>query len=124
MSRCKLLFTLLVFLLLSFAGASAIQAQTDETAELKNKAAELLKQTKYTEALPILEKIATLEPTDAETQFYLAFALIGQAKNTADTAARKALRVRARNAFIKAKSLGFKEPTSCVRPLELAVYQA
>ena len=110
MSRCKLLFTLLVFLLLSFAGASAIQAQTDETAELKNKAAELLKQTKYTEALPILEKIATLEPNDGETQFYLAFALIGQAKNTADTAARKALRVRARNAFIKAKSLGFKEP--------------
>jgi len=56
MSRCKLLFTLLVFLLLSFAGASAIQAQTDETAELKNKAAELLKQTKYTEALPILDR--------------------------------------------------------------------
>jgi len=78
MSRCKLLFTLLVFLLLSFAGASAIQAQTDETAELKNKAAELLKQTKYTEALPILEKIATLEPNDGETQFYLAFALIGE----------------------------------------------
>jgi tetratricopeptide (TPR) repeat protein len=69
-----------------------------------------MKQTKYTEALPILEKISTLQPNDGETQFFLGFALIGQAINIKDNAARKALRVRARNAFVKAKSLGFYEP--------------
>jgi tetratricopeptide (TPR) repeat protein len=112
MSRCKLLSKLLVFLLLSVAVPFAtIHAQTGESvAELKSKASELLKATKYTEALPVLEKIAALEPADGETQFYLAFALLGQSKNTKDDAARKALRVRARNAFVKAKALNFREP--------------
>jgi len=42
--------------------------------------------------------------------FYLGFALIGQANITADDATQRALRIRARNAFIKAKQLGLKEP--------------
>ncbi len=114
MSHPKLLVTLLVLILvfLSITLASpATQAQTNEsTAELKRQAAALMEQTKYTEALPILEKIATLEPNDGETQFYLGFALVGQAINTKDEATRKALRVRARNSFIKAKQLRFSEP--------------
>ena len=64
----------------------------------------------HTEALPVLEKIAALEPNDGETQFYLAFALLGQATNTKDDVARKGLRIRARNAFLKAKSLNFYDP--------------
>ena len=112
MSHRKLLVTLLVLLLFSLSVASpATQAQTDESVnDLKRRASELMKQNKYTEALPILEKIATLEPNDGETQFYLGFALVGQAANTKDDAARKAIRVRARKAFVKAKSLGFNEP--------------
>lgn len=86
-------------------------AQTGESLqELKQKASELTRQQKYTEALPILEKLAATEPDNAETQFYLGFALIGQANNTQDAAARKALRVRARSAFIKSKELGSQEP--------------
>src|SRR5687767_866496 len=100
---------LLVLIILSFNVAS--QAQTDESAnDLKRRAAELLKENKYTEALPILEKIATLQPNDGETHFYLGFALLGQAANTKDNAARKALRIRSRNAFMRAKSLEFNEP--------------
>ena len=110
MSHRKLLVALFVLLFSLTAALSAAQAQTDQNvADLKRQAGELLKQTKYTEALPILEKISKLEPEDAETQFYLGFALVGQAVNTKDNAARKALRVRARNAFIKAKSLGMSE---------------
>jgi tetratricopeptide (TPR) repeat protein len=110
MSHRKLLVLLLLSLLFSLASPTT-QAQTnDSAAELKRQASELMKQTKYTEALPILEKIATLEPNDGETQFYLGFALLGQAANTKDNVARKALRVRSRNAFVKAKSLGFQEP--------------
>jgi tetratricopeptide (TPR) repeat protein len=74
------------------------------------RANDLMEQNKYTEALPIFEKIAKLRPDDGKTQFFLGFALIAQAINTKDSAARKALRVRARNAFIKAKTLGFTEP--------------
>ena len=88
-----------------------IRAQTDESvAEWKQKAAALTKQQKYTEALPILEKLAIAEPSNAETHFYLGFALIAQANSTKDAAARKALRARARKAFIKSKELGIKEP--------------
>lgn len=78
--------------------------------ELKRKAAELIKAQRYTEALPILEKIAAAEPDDADTRFYLGFALIAQANNTGDAAARKALRARARESFLKAKALGNTEP--------------
>lgn len=105
MSHRKLLVTLLVLVLLPIAQA-ATQAQTEESAaELKRRAAVLMKESKFTEALPVLEKIVTLDPGDGQTQFYLGFALIGQAKNTKDNAARKALRIRARNAFLKAKEL-------------------
>jgi tetratricopeptide (TPR) repeat protein len=110
MSHRKLLVTLLTLLFLSFAIASPTQAQTGGTDELKRQANVLMKDNKYTEALPILEKIAAAEPNDGETQFFLAFALLGQAKNTKDDAARKTLRVRARQAFVKAKSFNFYEP--------------
>ena len=110
MSHRKLLVTLLTLLFLSVVITSPIQAQTEGTAELKRQASGLLKENKYTEALPLLEKIAAAEPNDGETQFYLAFALLGQAHNTKDGTTRKALRVRARQAFVKAKSLNYSEP--------------
>jgi tetratricopeptide (TPR) repeat protein len=114
MSHRKLLVLSLALLFLALFATVAspeIQAQTSESvAELRSRAAALMKETKYTEALPLLEKIATLQPNDGETQFYLGFALIGQATNTKDNATRKTLRIRARNAFVKAKSLGFSEP--------------
>jgi len=110
MSHQKLLVTLLTLLCLSVALASPTQAQTGDTAELRRQASGLLKENKYTEALPLLEKIAAAEPNDGETQFFLAFALLGQAHNTKDGATRKALRVRARQAFVKAKSLNYNEP--------------
>src|SRR5688572_4755958 len=110
MSHRKLLVTLITLLLLSVAVVTPTHGQTESTGELKRRASELLKENKYTEALPILEKIASAEPNDGETQFFLAFALLGQAQNTKDDVVRKALRVRARNAFVKAKSLKYDEP--------------
>ena len=102
---------LLLFLLLLPALSPPASAQGGEDiGALKQRAAELVKQTKYTEALPLLEKIAAAEPNDAQTQFFLGFALLGQATNTKEPAARKALRVRARAAFVRAKELGVREP--------------
>jgi tetratricopeptide (TPR) repeat protein len=101
-------------LLLCLAGSfycAPISAQTDESiAQLKEKALELTKQTKYTEALPLLEKIVIAEPGNAQMHFYLGFALIAQANNSKDLAQRKVLRLRARAIFIRAKELKVNEP--------------
>jgi tetratricopeptide (TPR) repeat protein len=60
--------------------------------------------------LPLLEKILQAEPKNAEMHFYLGFALIAKASTEKDPAARKALRVRARQAFIRTKELGNTDP--------------
>jgi tetratricopeptide (TPR) repeat protein len=98
-----------VFALLCTAPAAFGRAD-DSIAALKHQAEELVKAEKFTEALPILEKIVAAEPNDAHTQFNLAFALIGQAIVTKDLAERKAMRIRARNSFLKAKELGETAP--------------
>ncbi len=116
MFRCKFVtvvihLAFLVFCLLPVWQPVPVCAQTGESvAEWKQKVADLTKQQKYTEALPILEKLVIAEPSNAETHFYLGFALIAQATNTKDAAVRKALRARARTAFIRSKELGIKEP--------------
>ena len=102
---------LMIFFLATFSQPVALRGQTDESvAEWKRKAADLTKQQKYTEALPILEKLAVAEPSNAETHFYLGFALIARANVTKDATARRELRARARKAFIKSKELGIEEP--------------
>ena len=103
-------FVVLLFCL-STVWYSAAHAQTDESiAELKKQATALIKQTRYTEALPLLEQIVVAEPDNAEMQYDLGSALLGQVAITKDEAARKAVRIRARNAFIKSKELGITQP--------------
>ena len=104
-------FAVLLFCLATVWPSAVARAQGGESIdELKQKVTELTKQTRYTEALPLLEQIVAAEPDNAQMHFYLGFALIGQGTNTKDAAARRALRIRARNAFIRAKSLGVREP--------------
>src|SRR5688572_28426638 len=99
------------FYLLTVAAPASIKAQTgDDLAELKKQVRVLTEQTKYTEALPLLEKLAAAEPNNPETHFYLGFALVAQANATVDDRDRKALRVRARSEFIRSKNLGNSEP--------------
>jgi tetratricopeptide (TPR) repeat protein len=94
------------FLSISFAPAT-LHAQTDlDVVGLKQKAGELIKEQKFTEALPLLEKLVAAEPDDFENRFYLGFALLAQANATKDEARRKTLRIRARAAFVKSKELG------------------
>jgi tetratricopeptide (TPR) repeat protein len=105
-TRLGIVPTVLVLVL----SASFAYGQTEETtAQMKQQVGALLNQQKYTEALPLLEKLTLAEPDNAETQFYLGFALIAQSKNTEDQAARVALRLRARKAFVRSKELGNTE---------------
>ena len=99
-----------LFLLLT-ACPVALYAQTGESLQqLKERAENLIDEVKYTEALPLLERIVAAEPTDERMQLYLGFALQGQATQITDDAPRRALRVRARAAFVKAKEMGIAEP--------------
>ena len=99
------------FTLIAVVLSAVLYGQTSDSAqELRRRAFELSDQQKLTEALPLLEKLAVSYPSDSEVHFKLAFALLGQAAVTKDKAERAALRVRARNAFIKAKELGDQHP--------------
>jgi tetratricopeptide (TPR) repeat protein len=73
---------------------------------MKSQAKAFYDANRFSEALPLLEKIALAEPNNGENQYYLAFALIGHAVTVQDPAARKELRIRGRNAFIKTLELG------------------
>ncbi|HQU81918.1 MAG TPA: tetratricopeptide repeat protein [Pyrinomonadaceae bacterium] len=100
-------YFLLVFLLISvLTFSNTVKAQNEDLETLKAKVAVLLDQDKVVEALPLLEKIVAAEPKDANSHFYLGFALLGKAINTADKEEKKALKVRARNEFIKSRDLG------------------
>jgi tetratricopeptide (TPR) repeat protein len=88
----------------------AASAQQADIAQLKNQVETLKSQSKFTEMLPLLEKILVAEPDNAQMHFYYGFALIGQGANTSDVAERKALRVRAHKEFIRAKELKINEP--------------
>jgi tetratricopeptide (TPR) repeat protein len=104
-------FAISLFCISAFCQSAALYAQTDESvAALKQKVDQLVEQVRYTEALPLLEKIIAAEPNDPKMHFYLGFALLAQANNTKDEAAQKALRIRSRNAFIRSKELGNNEP--------------
>jgi tetratricopeptide (TPR) repeat protein len=82
----------------------------ESVADLEQRVAVLLKETKYTEALPLLEKLVIAAPDNAKAHYDLASALLGQAANTKDDAARKALRIRARKSFIRSRELGIGQP--------------
>jgi tetratricopeptide (TPR) repeat protein len=95
--------TTLLALVISVAfGVTTTFAQTDQ----RTKAIQLMEAGKLLEALPLLEELAKTTPSDKLIQYHLGFALLGQAKNTADAATAMRLRARARAAFVKARELG------------------
>jgi tetratricopeptide (TPR) repeat protein len=103
-------FTLLLFMLSAIHHPPSALAQAGETLiEQKHNVENLLSAQRYTDALPLLEKIIAAEPNNPRMHYYLGFALLAQASTLKDALSRKALRVRARNAFIKSKELGYKE---------------
>lgn len=89
---------------------SGLLAQEGDPAKLRAEAFRLMEDQRFTEALPLLEKLSALVPKDPDVQRQLGFALLGQAKNVGDPAAAKQLRARARAAFVRAKENGDDSP--------------
>lgn len=102
----------LLVLALPLAFAQSASAQTGDLEQTKQKAAALINDLKYVEALPLLEKIVAAEPDNPEMHFYLGFALIAKANaiDMPEAEARRNLRVRARAAFVRARQLGYDRP--------------
>lgn len=101
---------LLVLCLSGLCPLSGVAATDPKLDEMKQSVGELFSKQRYTETLPLLEKLAAADPRDAKTQFNLGFALVAQATTTKEAGPRQALRVRAREAFMKAKELGLPDP--------------
>lgn len=102
---------ILLALFIFSAQAIFIAAQTgEELDKLKFEAVTLIESQKFTEALPVLEKVIKADPKDARMQFFYGAALLGQSKNETDAAKAKSLRAASRAAFVKAKELGINEP--------------
>jgi tetratricopeptide (TPR) repeat protein len=104
--RFAILLTFFVFCFSTAAFAPPARAQTENLDALEKQASQLLEQNKFTEALPVLEKLAAAKPDNANVQFFLGYCVLAQSIGNKDEAARRQLRVRARSIFVKAKELG------------------
>lgn len=76
----------------------------------RDRASELLRQGKHTEALPFLERAVAGAPQDGELQFWLGYTRFVAAKDIKDEVARRKARVQARDSFVLAKRYGYASP--------------
>jgi len=97
---------ILLFCFLAATPAVVARSYQDSLAELKQRAAALIKETRLTEAAPLLEKIVVAEPANPKNHLDLASALLALSTNAKTDAEAKQLRIRARAEYVKAKELG------------------
>ena len=99
----RILATLFIGFLLLTASPAAFAAQDDEE---RQRAFQLFKDNKLSEALPLFEKLAAAHPDDREVLETLGFLLITNPTCPKDAAARKQARARGREFLVRAKKLG------------------
>lgn len=88
-------------------GASVMAQKPDQYASERERAFELYEEGKHLEALPILEKLAEVNPSDGPVLQELAFSLISYSATLPDKEARKKIRARARGIFVRAVNLNY-----------------
>lgn len=104
--KARLFVGLSMVFLIAAAFAAITPAQSDDPVAMKKQALQLMDEQKMTEALPLLEKLSDLTPKDPEVRVKLGFALLGKAITVSDETEKRQLRIRARDAFIRARDLG------------------
>jgi len=98
----RILATLFIGFLLVTPSLAVFAAQDDEE---RQRAFQLFKDTKLSEALPLFEKLAAAHPDDREVLETLGFLLITN-PGAKDAAARKQARARGREFLVRAQKLG------------------
>src|SRR4051812_10079327 len=98
-----------IFVGLLFFGSpqARVQVSSNYNAE-RERAFQMLHEGKFVDAQQLFEKLAVANSSDGQVQFGLGYALVATAKNIKDDAARRQARIRARNAFLRAKQLGYR----------------
>jgi tetratricopeptide (TPR) repeat protein len=99
----RILALLLFAFLLLIPSAAILAAQDDEE---RRRGFQLYKEGKYTDALPVFEKLADKHQNDREVIETFGFLVFTQTAYLKDPAARKQARLRAREILLKAKQLG------------------
>lgn len=101
---------LTVAILLATTGL-ALETQAQSTYDVdRERAMQLLNESRVSEALPLLERLAKEQPNDATVTFGLGFCLLAKANTDPNIAARKGKRKEAREVLQRAKELGFDHP--------------
>jgi tetratricopeptide (TPR) repeat protein len=110
-SWAVVLCALVLLSLLPLLSPARVLAQGgDAYAAERERASRLLDDGKFTEALPIFEKLSKERPTDSGVMFGLGFTMLAKANTDKDPEARKQGRASARAVLARAKELGFKHP--------------
>ena len=99
-------YAALIVVSILFCFSLTVVAQTEDPDTLKARAEVLIDAQKFTEALPLYEKLTVQFPKDSLVFRNFGFALLGQAANTEDSETRRQLRIRARDTFTIARDLG------------------
>jgi hypothetical protein len=76
----------------------------------RQRALQLARESKFTEALPLMERLARAKPADQEVISQLGFATLVSAKSGPDAATRKQMRARGYSLLVQAKDLGMDTP--------------
>jgi tetratricopeptide (TPR) repeat protein len=101
-------FLLLAFLATACSLAFAQTQSTDdpETAALRRQALQLYRDSKFVDAMPLLEKLSNIKPSDFVVKEHWAYCILEYSKTITNTQERKAARRQARILGLEAKKLG------------------
>ena len=108
--RRKVISTSILFFTLIFTTAMLSAQQPDNFSAERERAIQLVDEKKYAEAVPLLEKLAADKRADKDIFFGLGLATWQLQNSIKDKAEWKQMRLKARNAFVKAKELGVQIP--------------
>jgi tetratricopeptide (TPR) repeat protein len=96
---------LAMFVGLTFSAPVAAVRRAQDPSE-RQRAFDLVHESKYIEALPLFEKLAITNPGDPQIIYWLGFLHVARANDLKDPAERKAERKRGRDYLVRAKKLG------------------
>jgi len=108
--RLKAIFALVAFLSCAFASTSIFAQTPSDYVVERDRAIRLVNEKKYAEALPLLEKLSTAKEADGQIFMGIGLVYWRLQDTTKDRVQWKQYRLRARDAWLKAKELGVSNP--------------
>src|SRR4029077_3273939 len=90
----------------SVAFARTQSTDDPETAALRKQALQLYRDSKFVDAMPLLEKLSNIKPSDFVVKEHWAYCILEYSKTITNTQERKAARRQARTLGLEAKKLG------------------